>query len=469
MRTNSKKPKASQQTKTATSTKSSQIPFGQSRDVHSILQLQNMLGNQAVQRMLDANIGDNTGEPTATATSRFDHDFSRIPVHSITRAVIQPKLTVNTHGDIYEQEADRVADRVMQMPDHGTPLNAHEEGDSGPKSLILGRQEKSVGRKGIEDEEEPSKKHAVAEKCASEEYDKHLEEKVGLTQSLAFQARALTPGSGIFFRAGEYGSGSTERQRLLANELTHSVQQGASRHLNSPYIGTRSTATPLVQREPAPVAAPVAVPAGRATLNFLPVIHDQTPKGWGVTIEDDAIIDITAYASGGVWKCVITKANQQARQGVRLLPGVVEVTSTLVNKETSCGRLKTMITSLNSVASQRTHSGFYMLSAVQAHEDVHIKQYRADLTPHYTTLKTAVEALSVPFASHANAAAAKAAIKALPAYTVANATFHAADVAANNKTASHPSMAPFNAAEHGVVDPMITTIKARRTELKCAP
>jgi hypothetical protein len=166
---------------------------------------------------------------------------------------------------------------------------------------------------------------------------------------------------------------------------------------------------------------------------------------------------------------VVTKADQQARQGVRLLPGVVEVTAALVAAEADCATLQTMITSLNTVANQGAHSGFYMLAGVQAHETLHVTQYRADLAPHFTTFKTAVEALTVPFASHANAAAAKTAIKALPAYTAAAAALHAGDVAANNATAAHSPVAPFNTAEHGVVDPMVVTIKARRTGLKCAP
>ena len=119
----------------------------------------------------------------------------------------------------------------------------------------------------------------------------------------------------------------------------------------------------------------------------------------------------------------MTKADQQAHQGVRLLPGVVEVTPALVAAENSCATLQTMITSLDTVANQGADSGFYMLSAVQAHENLHITQYRGDLAPHYATLKTAVEALSVPAAGVADAAAAKAAIKALQAYTAAMATF----------------------------------------------
>lgn len=220
-----------------------------------------------------------------------------------------------------------------------------------------------------------------------------------------------------------------------------------------------------IQRQPSP-PAPVALPVGLASLNFLPVLKDKVPTGWGVTTEDDAVFDITAYASGGVWKSVITKADQQAHQGVRLLPGVVEVTAVLVGGS-ACGPLGTIKKSLKDVADQKADSGFYMLSAVQAHEDLHITQYRAALPPAYTALKTAVEALTLPVASAANPAAAKTAIKALPAYTTAIATFNAADVAANNATASHSPLAPFIAIEHTVVDPMIAAVDARRTTLKC--
>lgn len=225
----------------------------------------------------------------------------------------------------------------------------------------------------------------------------------------------------------------------------------------------------VVQRQAPPPGPDWVPPASRASLNFLGVLHDKVPTGtdWGVTHFDDPVVDITAYANAGGWKCVITQADEQTHQGVRLLPGQAEVTPALVAGEASCPRLKTMRTSLDSIASQGPKSGFYMVAAVQAHEDVHVSQYRADLPAHYTTLKTAIEALTVPFAGVATAAAAKTAIKALPAYTTAMATFLAAEVAVNNKTGTHSPVAPFSTAEHGVVDPMITTIRAREAALKC--
>jgi hypothetical protein len=49
--------------------------------------------------------------------SRFKQDFSCIAVGGSSAPVIQPKLVVGQPDNRYEQEADRVADQVMRMPD----------------------------------------------------------------------------------------------------------------------------------------------------------------------------------------------------------------------------------------------------------------------------------------------------------------------------------------------------------------
>ena len=46
---------------------------------------------------------------------RLRHSTS--PSHTVLPHALQAKLTVNEPGDQYEQEADRVADWVMRMPD----------------------------------------------------------------------------------------------------------------------------------------------------------------------------------------------------------------------------------------------------------------------------------------------------------------------------------------------------------------
>jgi hypothetical protein len=44
----------------------------------------------------------------------------------------------------------------------------------------------------------------------------------------AVQAKAFTTGNDIFFKQGEYNPGSSDGQKLLAHELTHTIQQGAA-------------------------------------------------------------------------------------------------------------------------------------------------------------------------------------------------------------------------------------------------
>jgi len=418
-----------------------------------VFDLQKRLGNDAVQRFFKAGL-------------------------------LQAKLSVGEPDDPHEQEADRIADAVLRMPDSDAGRlyrQAPEEEDEKLQMID------APARKGIKDEDEatikrsPSpaasksllqrdlaipaphpaataRKLSEAEITAAIDYNskhfkdpKSLEEirdVVGISPTPAVSDRelALTVaqwqaefGLGVDGKAGDATVGTIVRELKAEKEMPAGLNLLLDYHRDKP--------------------------AGRATLNYLPVLHDAVPTDWGVTTEDDPVFDISVYARADGWHCVITKADQQCHQGVRLLPGVVEVTPALVSGENNNGRLQTMATSLNSVANQGADSGYYMINAVQAHENVHITQYRSALAPHYLTLKAAIEALTVPLASRNTAADAKAAIKALPAYTVAMAAFHAADVAANNATASHPSMAPFNAAEHGVVDPMIATINLRRVLL----
>ncbi len=53
---------------------------------------------------------------------RFGHNFSRVPVHTVTPTMIQPKLTIGQPNDKYEQEADRVAEQVMRIPNPAIQL-----------------------------------------------------------------------------------------------------------------------------------------------------------------------------------------------------------------------------------------------------------------------------------------------------------------------------------------------------------
>lgn len=58
-------------------------------------------------------------ETTDRPSSGFQHNFSQVPVQTTSFPFIQPKLVIGQPNDRYEQEADRVANQVMQMPSAG--------------------------------------------------------------------------------------------------------------------------------------------------------------------------------------------------------------------------------------------------------------------------------------------------------------------------------------------------------------
>jgi len=204
----------------------------------------------------------------------------------------QPKLTVNQPNDVYEQEADAMADKVMRMTNH-------EAVHTNPAPLVVQKKcaaceaEEEVHRK--EDEEDGAIQlkpiAPIQRKCAAceqkEQVHRHasgmgvpavtpavqqtlqsagqsmdngtrsfMEQRFGYdfgqvqihNDSLAHRssadisAHAYTHGSHIVFGAGQYQPHTSSGRQLLAHELTHVVQQNHS---------SIKRKEGLVQREPA--------------------------------------------------------------------------------------------------------------------------------------------------------------------------------------------------------------------------
>lgn len=240
-------------------------PFTTRPAVHPLLQLQRQIGNQAVNRL------------------------------------IQAKLKVGKPNDIYEQEADRTADTVMRMPDPliqrqeeekteeiaqakplvGTisPLVQRQDDEKeemaqaksliGPITLLVQRQPQEEKKdetaqmlqRQAADEKKDETAQAKGTADATPEVSPHLESRIqtmrGGGQPLAdstrtffesrfgydfggvrvhtdsqaaetashLNAQAFTIGRDVFFGAGRYEPHTTSGQWLLAHELTHTVQQ----------------------------------------------------------------------------------------------------------------------------------------------------------------------------------------------------------------------------------------------------
>lgn len=189
-------------------------------------------------------------------------------------APVQAKLTISQPGDRYEQEADRVADRVMSMPEPAgrlqrecgdcedeaqrQPVEEEEDKEEVARKLIQRQAEPG----GPEEEEEPptaaakaqpGHKPVVSPGMAADiqslrssggqplpdstraffeprfghdfsQVRVHADAKAADTAQ-AVRAKAFTVGRDIVFGGGQYTPDTQGGRRLLAHELAHVAQQ----------------------------------------------------------------------------------------------------------------------------------------------------------------------------------------------------------------------------------------------------
>ena len=190
-----------------------------------------------------------------SSNGRLRDVLGSLPAYNNPLAATVPKLTISAPGDNDEQEAERVAAKVMQMPDRAAdsaPAAARRSG-----SITLQRQ-----CRGCEEERGPEGLQGKGSASETEEVDGHVSSEIrGLhgsgaplpgssrasfepafghdfaavrvhTDSRAadlarsINARAFTLGQDIVFGAGEYSPETGEGRQMLAHELAHVVQQG---------------------------------------------------------------------------------------------------------------------------------------------------------------------------------------------------------------------------------------------------
>jgi hypothetical protein len=114
---------------------------------------------------------------------RFGHAFGRISVHNPRAASFQSQLTISKPVDIYEQEAEHVANQIVH---------------SSAPPLTPGFDFSRV------------RLHSDPQAAAS---------------ARSLNSRAYTVGRDIIFAEGEYAPHTTMGRQLLAHELTHVLQQ----------------------------------------------------------------------------------------------------------------------------------------------------------------------------------------------------------------------------------------------------
>lgn len=255
-------------------------------------------------------------------------------------AWVQAKLTINEPGDKYEQEADRVADQVMRMPDpgegsvvsHQSPMIQRtcasceeelqrqvepEEEEETLQTKPLADQITPLVQRQVEpeeEEEEPIQTKAAPKRTPTVTPDIqaqintfrgrgrplsastraffdqrfgrdfshvriHDDEQAAIT-TRSIQARAFTLGHNVVFGAGQYAPENVAGRRLLAHELAHVVQQrnriSGKTAQNSGQI-MRQASQPIINRNSSWTSLPKAA---RKTLQHSFKTRRAKPEEW---------------------------------------------------------------------------------------------------------------------------------------------------------------------------------------------
>ena len=194
------------------------------------------------------------------STTNIEHSFGNIPLFAENRVFIQPKLTINEPNDKYEQEADLMAEQVMRIHQQSPPLNPS------PNNPISTIQRECDTCEKENEEEKSGTLMRKAENGSGFLASPTLVTQLNTTKGGGFplptgtrsfmenafnanlsgvrvhtgnrandmnrgiQARAFTHGQDIYFKEGEYEPESSRGKKLLAHELTHTIQQSSTRN-----------------------------------------------------------------------------------------------------------------------------------------------------------------------------------------------------------------------------------------------
>ncbi|MDB5908854.1 MAG: uncharacterized protein JWP34_2968, partial [Massilia sp.] len=180
---------------------------------------------------------------------------------------VQPKMTVNKAGDPFEQEADRMANKVMRAPapeekkrepemarqaavpavqkQQANPVLQRKEDGAGTPAVDTGVQS-AIGRQSTGGQPLGADVRAFMEPRFNADFSNvrvHTDAESG-SISNQLSARAFTYQNHVFFSHNQFQPGTGEGKQLLAHELTHTIQQGHSVQ-RSPQVSVTASPPPI--------------------------------------------------------------------------------------------------------------------------------------------------------------------------------------------------------------------------------
>lgn len=160
-------------------------------------------------------------EPQRCVSHKESHSAIAYP----SRTFVQAKLEMTSPDDLEEQEADAVANEVI----NGGKIARQISGGSGSSGIAVPRQmESRLLHSQGGGQPMPHGLRSMMESGFGQQFSQvrlHADaEAADLSSSIG--AKAFTYGNDIFFNHGQYSPYSSSGQHLLAHELTHVLQQG---------------------------------------------------------------------------------------------------------------------------------------------------------------------------------------------------------------------------------------------------
>jgi len=171
----------------------------------------------------------------------------------VSRSFFQPKLNINQPNDIYEQEADAMADRFMRMPDPAINDNTFfKPAQTIQRKCQHCQQEEKLFRKesstagtlgghdldtyvaslGSSGQPLPENSRQFFEPRFGQDFSgvRIHTDTVAAKSAQSINALAYTTGNNIVFNSGQFSPESDSGKQLMAHELTHVVQQRKGIH-----------------------------------------------------------------------------------------------------------------------------------------------------------------------------------------------------------------------------------------------
>ena len=186
-----------------------------------ILDLQRAIGNRAVSQLLRAQFDGGQAFSNLGEGDRV----SGVPASPQSPRGVQTKLAINSPGDVYEQEAERVSAQVTGMPAPRLQRMPTEASDMGQVTAP------PIVREVLNSPGQPLDPvtRAFMEPRFGRDFGNiriHVDERANAS-ARAINARAYTIGESVVFAPGRFSPHTNEGRHLLAHELVHTIQQGS--------------------------------------------------------------------------------------------------------------------------------------------------------------------------------------------------------------------------------------------------